>query len=156
MCIRDRYRPTCWRALCICLPNLVRIPLTVPETGLIFGWPFVKRFALCYRTIALFVFPVCLSVCNVGVLWPNAWMDQNETWHRGRPRPRRHCVRWAPSSPQRDTAPQLSAHVYCGQTFAHLSYCWALLSPYYSTNMKMSSRFAVDITKQSLNTHSCG
>jgi len=26
-------------------------------------------------------------------------MDQDETWHGGRPRPRRHCVRWGPSSP---------------------------------------------------------
>jgi len=26
-------------------------------------------------------------VCNVGVLWPNGWMDQDETWHRGRPQP---------------------------------------------------------------------
>ena len=43
--------------------------------------------------------PVCLSVClHVGVLWPNGWMDQNETWHGGRPRPM-----------------QLSAHVYCAQ-----------------------------------------
>jgi len=25
----------------------------------------------------------CLSVCNVGVLWPNGWMDQDETWHAG-------------------------------------------------------------------------
>jgi len=28
----------------------------------------------------------CLSVCNVGVFWPNGWMDQDETWHGGRPR----------------------------------------------------------------------
>jgi len=42
---------------------------------------------------------VCLSVCNVGVLWPNGCMDQDATWYRGRPRPRRHCVRWGPSSP---------------------------------------------------------
>jgi len=49
---------------------------------LIFGWSFVKRFALCYRTI------VCPVVCNVGVLWPNSWMHQDETWHRGRPWPR--------------------------------------------------------------------
>jgi len=41
----------------------------------------------------------CLSVCNVGVLWPNGWMDQDETWHAGRPRPWSHCVRWRPSSP---------------------------------------------------------
>jgi len=24
---------------------------------------------------------------------------QGHTWHGGRPRPRRHCVRWGPSSP---------------------------------------------------------
>jgi len=28
----------------------------------------------------------CLSVCDVAVLWPNSWMDQDETWHGGRPR----------------------------------------------------------------------
>ena len=27
--------------------------------------------------------------------------------------------------------PQLSAHVYCGQTVAHLSYCWTLVICYY-------------------------
>ena len=32
-----------------------------------------KLFALCYRTVVLFV-------CNVSVLWPNGWMDQNEAW----------------------------------------------------------------------------
>jgi len=40
-----------------------------------------------------------LSVCNVGVLWPNGWMDQDVTWCGRRPRPRPHCVRWRPSSP---------------------------------------------------------
>ena len=31
----------------------------------------------------------CLScpVCSVGVLWPNGWMDQDETWHARWPRP---------------------------------------------------------------------
>ena len=46
--------------------------------------------------------PVCLSVCpvcDIGVLWPNGWMDHAETWHGGRPRPRPYCVRWGPSSP---------------------------------------------------------
>ena len=63
---------------------------------------FIKRFALCYRT-------VFLSVCNV------VWMDQDETWHRGRPRPRPHCIRCGPSyTPVRGTAPIL-AHVRCGQ-----------------------------------------
>jgi len=31
------------------------------------------------------------------VLWQNGWMDQDATWYGGRPRPRRHCVRWGPS-----------------------------------------------------------
>jgi len=48
---------------------------------------------------------VCLSclsvcpVCNVDVQWPNGWMDQDETWHAGRPLPWPHCVRWGLSSP---------------------------------------------------------
>jgi len=63
--------------------------------GLVFGQPFIKRFALCYRTV------VCLSVCDIGVLWPNGWMDQDETWRGGRPLPRPHCVRWGPHSPSK-------------------------------------------------------
>jgi len=43
-----------------------------------------------------------------------------------------HCVRWRPSSSptERGTAAPLhfSAHVYCGQTVAHLNSCWALVS----------------------------
>ena len=35
---------------------------------------------------------VC-PVCNVDVLWPNGWMDQDSTWYGDRPPPRRHCVR---------------------------------------------------------------
>jgi len=34
------------------------------------------------------------------LLWPNGWMHQDTTWCGGRPRPRRHCVRWGPSSPK--------------------------------------------------------
>ena len=62
----------------------------------LFGRPFLKRFALCYRSV------VCLSVlsvCNVGALWPNDWIDQDETWRAGRPRPWPYCVRWGPTSP---------------------------------------------------------
>ena len=44
-------------------------------------------------------------------------MDQDETWHGGCPRPRPHCVRWGPSPPpKKDTHPQFSAHVRCGET----------------------------------------
>jgi len=62
----------------------------------------VTSFALCYGTFVL----CCLSVCNVSVLWPNGWMDQDATWYGGRPRSRRHCVRLGPSSPptERGTA----------------------------------------------------
>ena len=63
-----------------------------------FWGPFVKRFALCYRTVVLSVSPVC----DVVVLWPNSWMDYNATWYGGRPRPRPHCVTWKRSSPTAD------------------------------------------------------
>jgi len=43
-------------------------------------------------------------------------MDQDATWHGGRPLPWPHRVRWGPSYPKRGRAPQLSVHVYCGQT----------------------------------------
>jgi len=54
--------------------------------------------------------PVCpvlsCPVCSIGLLWPNGWTDQDETWRAGRPLPWPHCVRWEPTSPpQRDTAP---------------------------------------------------
>jgi len=60
---------------------------------------------------------VC-PVCDVGVLWPNGWMDQDATWYSDRPQPRRHCVRWGPSClPKKgNRSPQFSAHVYYGQT----------------------------------------
>ena len=76
----------------------------------------------------------CLSslscaVCDVGVLWPNGWMDQSATWCEDRPRPRRHCLRWGPSSRhgKGHIRPHFWAHVYCGQMVAHLSNCSALV-----------------------------
>ena len=85
----------------------------------IFWVTFVKLFTLCYWTIVLSVLPsvFLLSVCNVGVLWPNSWMDQDEDWHGGRPRPRPHCVTWRPCSPstKEGGAPQFSSHICCGQ-----------------------------------------
>jgi len=65
--------------------------------------------------------PLSVLSCNVCVLWPNGWMDQDETWQGRRPRPRPHCIRWGLSSPplQKKHSPlQFSAHVRCGQT------CW--------------------------------
>jgi len=43
--------------------------------------------------------PVCLSLCDVGALWPNGWTNQDETWHAGRTQLWPHCFRWGPSSP---------------------------------------------------------
>jgi len=34
-------------------------------------------------------------------------MDQAETWHAGRPRPRTHCVRWGSSSPPKGVQPPI-------------------------------------------------
>ena len=70
-------------------------------------------------SVCLSVGACVLSVCNVGILWSHGWMDQNETWHGGRPRPWPHCVRWGPSSlsPQgHSPPPQFSTHICCGQT----------------------------------------
>ena len=66
--------------------------------------------------------PVCLSVCNVRALWRNAWTDQDETWHAGRPRSWPHFVRWGPSSPSLKGVrlPQFSAHTCCGQMAARI------------------------------------
>jgi len=55
---------------------------------------------------------------KVGVLWPNGWMDQDETWLGGKRRPWPHCVRWVPCSPSSKrghSSPHFSAYVYCDQ-----------------------------------------
>jgi len=60
---------------------------------------------LCVCLSVLSVRSVC-PVCDVGVLLPNGLMDQDETWHGGKPRPWPHCVIRDPASPpQRGTAP---------------------------------------------------
>jgi len=45
-----------------------------------------RFWAIVCKTVSPMLSDHCpvLSVCNVGVLWPNGWMDQNETWHEGR------------------------------------------------------------------------
>ena len=51
------------------------------------------------KTVNPMISDRCLSVRNVGVLWPNGWTDQDEAWHAGRPQPWPHCDRCGPSSP---------------------------------------------------------
>jgi len=91
-----------------------------------------KTVRLCYQTVVLSVCPIlsCLSVCDFGMLRPNGWMDQYETWHGGWPWLQPHCVRLGPSCPlfcKKNKGAQLpsqfSADVCCGQTVVHLSYC---------------------------------
>jgi len=73
----------------------------------------------------------CLSVlsvcplCNVGVLWPNGWTDQDETWHAGSPRPWPHCVRWdRPSSPSpKGAQPPDFQPILVGAKWLHGSRC---------------------------------
>jgi len=63
---------------------------------------FCRFWATVCKTTRLMLSVYCLSVlsvCDVGVLWPNGWTDQDETRHAGRPRPWPHCVRWDPAPP---------------------------------------------------------
>jgi len=46
-------------------------------------------------------------------------MDQDRTWHGGRPQASGLCVTWGRSTlPQKGRSPIFLAHVYCGQTAA--------------------------------------
>jgi len=79
--------------------------------------------------VAPWLFGPCLLWPSL--LWPNGWIDQDATWYKSRPRPRRHCVRQEPSSPAHekgDSSPHFLAHVCCRQTVAHLSNSWALVA----------------------------
>jgi len=59
--------------------------------------------------------PQIFGPCLLG---PNGCMHQNTTWYGGTPQPRRHSVRWGPSSPplKGHTLTQFSARVYCDLT----------------------------------------
>ena len=58
-------------------------------------------------------------VCNVGVLLPNGWTDQDETWHAGRPRPGHIALDGNPGPPPpKGHSPQFSAHICCGKMAA--------------------------------------
>jgi len=103
----------------------------------IFGRPFVKRFTLCHRTVVCL--SVCLScpVCDVVVLWPNGFTNQDETWRTGRPRPWPHCVRWEPAPPplKGHVKPSSKALLY-GSLRIFLAELWAQISlSLYSRNI---------------------
>jgi len=70
------------------------------KNDFLFEWRFWATFCKTVRPMLPDRCLTGLSVCYVGVLWPNGWMDQDETWHGGMPRSRPHCVRWESSSPK--------------------------------------------------------
>jgi len=73
----------------------------------------------------------CSCLHKTAPVWPNGWMDQDATWYECRFGPRPHCARWGPSSPSPKRA-------HCGQTVAHLSYCWALIIGIYVMHLLWS------------------
>ena len=67
------------------------------------------------------------------LLWPHGWMDQDATWDEGRPWPRpvaTLCYMGTQLPSEKGARPRFSAHVYCGQTVAHLSTAEHLLLIY--------------------------
>ena len=95
-------------------------------TPALFGRPFVKRFALCYltdsigRTYAIGL-SVTLMYCDQMVGWIKMKLGMEVGLGPG------HIVLdgdlATPLPKKRGHSPQFSAHVYCGETVAHLSYC---------------------------------
>ena len=86
-----------------------------------FGPPFVKRFALCYRTVVLSCLvrlSVTLVYCGQTVGWitmkrgTKVGLCRSHTVLDGDPAP----PKTGRSSPNKGHIPQFSAHVRCGQT----------------------------------------
>ena len=108
-------------------------------TGVMFSLSTVSHFwATVCKTVRPMLSDRCLScpvcpVCDVGVLWPNGWTHQDETWHAGRPRPGHIVLDGDPGPlPQRCTAPNFRpisvvakwlvgsrCHTYSPQYFAN-------------------------------------
>jgi len=64
-----------------------------------------------------------MSVCDVRVLWPNGWTDQDETWQVGMQvglGPGHTVLDGdpAPPRPNGHSPPQFSAHISCGRMTA--------------------------------------
>ena len=85
---------------------------------IVFGRPFVKRFALCYQTVVCPVCPSCLSVtfvhCGQTVGRIKMKLGMKVGLGPG------HIVLYGDPAPppQRGTAPQFSVHICCGQMAA--------------------------------------
>jgi len=108
----------------VCKVRYISFSLTMttyPQMSVVrVTWPIFWGVTVC-KTVHPILSDHCLSVlsvCDVGVLWPNGWMDQDATWYGGRPRPMPHCVRSGNSSPlpKGHSPHQFLAHICCGQT----------------------------------------
>ena len=78
--------------------------------------PFIKRFALCYRTVALSVLSACLSVTLVYCCQTVEWIKMKLVVELGLGPG--HIVLDKDPALQKGPGPQFSAHVCCGQTAA--------------------------------------
>ena len=57
------------------------------------------------------------------LLWPNGWIHQDANLYGGSFGPGDNVLDGDPALPKKEPSPQFLAHVCCGQTVAHLSYC---------------------------------
>jgi len=80
-----------WYRLLLCAAYGTRLTMHCQ-----WGW-LCSFWATVCKTVRPMLLVRCLSVSDVGVLWPNGWTDQDETWQAGRPQPSPDCVRWGPS-----------------------------------------------------------
>jgi len=95
-----------WHSTCVpqllCLLILHCFPDTVTYWWKITFWATIcKRVRQTVRPVLLLSCPVC----DVGVLWPNGWMDQDATWHGDRPRPGHIVLDGDPALSKRVRAP---------------------------------------------------
>jgi len=81
-------------------------------SSMLFGRPFVKRFVLCYWTVAcLSVLSLTLVYCSQTVGWINMSLGMEVGLRPG------HIVLHGDLAPPKGhNSPQFSTHVYCGQT----------------------------------------
>ena len=89
------------------------------ETVRVLGRPFVKRFTPWSRTVACLY--VTLVYCGQTVGWIKMPLDMEVGLGPGH-----SAGDPAPPHGKGHNSPHFPAHVYCGETVAHLRYCWAL------------------------------
>jgi len=97
--------------LSVCLSVLSSLSVTWVHCGQTVAWIKMKlgtQVGLTSGQIALDgdSAPTPCPILGPYLLWPNSWMDQDATWYGGRPRLKRHWVRWGPSSPSPKKGPQ--------------------------------------------------